>query len=251
MSAKEAQSPWPFLIGLGLGILFLGFALGAAAYLLGAVVLSLGLGGWIRDDFHGRFVAPEVSPGEQWPFEGVGKIKLGMWIFLAGEVILFGALLASYVMVRLNSPSWPTPGEILDISHGTLNTFILLTSSLTLVLGLAAIRNGNQLRLRVGLILTFILGVAFLLSKASEWRGLISHGFTLRSGLPGSTYYVTTGVHGLHVLAGLVGLLYLIVKTQTGAFTVEDHDTIENFALYWHFVDIVWVFIFPMFYLIP
>ncbi len=117
-------------------------------------------------------------------------------------------------------------------------------------MGLDAIRRGNQARLRVGLLSTFLLGAAFLAIKASEWSELFRRGFTLSSGLPGSTYYLTTGTHGLHVLAGLVGLLYLIAKASKGGFTMENHDAVENFGLYWHFVEIVWVFIFPLFYLI-
>ncbi len=250
MKEEANQSSRPFIVGLGLGILLLGLALGLVAYVLGAVVLIAGLGGWLRDDFYGRFKVEEEAGGEQWPFEGVGRVKLGMWLFLASETILFGVILASYAMVRMKSQDWPAAGEILSISHGTINTFILLTSSFTLVLGLAAIRDGNQRGLKAGLLLTAALGALFLVNKATEWSELFSRGFTFQSGLPGSTYYLTTGLHGLHVFAGLLGLAYLSTKAFRGGFTAENHDTVENFALYWHFVDIAWVFIFPLFYLI-
>ncbi len=95
---------------------------------LGIILLAAGLLGWMRDDFYGRFVVAEEPPGERWPFVNVPKVKLGMWIFLAGETVLFGVLIASYVYLRSNSPSWTAAGEILSISHGTVNTFVLLTS---------------------------------------------------------------------------------------------------------------------------
>lgn len=250
MSQEANQSARPFVVGLGLGILLMGFALGLGAVVLGVAILLAGLVGWVADDFYGRFRVEEEPGRETHPFEGVGRVKLGMWIFLASETILFGIILASYAMVRMRSPTWPSAGEILSVSHGTLNTFILLTSSFTLVMGLAAVREGNQKGLKTGLILTAALGALFLLNKAREWSELFSQGFTFQSGLPGSTYYVTTGIHGLHVFAGLVGLAYLGLKAYKGGFTRENHDTVENFALYWHFVDIAWVFIFPIFYLI-
>ncbi len=251
MSEEAPRSPWPVIIGLGIGIFLLSAGAGLKYHIAGAIILAAGVLGWSRDDFRGRFAAPEEFRGERWPFEWVGKVKLGMWIFLASETLFFGTIIASYLYLRLKSPSWPAAGEILSISHGTLNTFVLLTSSFTLVLGLAAIRSGNQRGLRAGLILTLLLGALFLAIKASEWNELLNHGFTPGSGLPGSTYYFTTGMHGLHVLAGLAGLSYLLAKSLRGGFTMENHVTVDHFGLYWHFVDIVWVFLFPLFYLLP
>ena len=173
-----------------------------------------------------------------------------MWMFLFGEVVLFGSLIGAYIFVRLNSTTWPAPGEVLSITQGAINTIILLTSSLSAVLALAFAKAGNKIGVIAGLIATFILGLAFLFNKGLEWSELFSHGFTFSSGLPATTFYITTGVHGAHVTAGLIALVYLIIGAIRGRYGRDNYSTIENFGLYWHFVDIVWVFLFPLFYLI-
>jgi len=250
----EAQgahvSPWPLIIGLGAFVAFLGIGVGLPVILLGAALVVGSVVGWGRDDIAARFVAPEPTFGERWPFAKVEKVRLGVWFFLFGEIVLFGSLIGSYLFVRTSSATWPAPGSILDVSHGATNTFILLTSSLTAVLALAAIRMGSQIGLRLGLAGTALLGVWFLANKASEWSTLIGDGFAFSSGLPGSTFFVTTGVHGAHVAAGIVALAYLLAKAFKGRFRPEDHGAVEYFGLYWHFVDIVWVFLFPLLYLV-
>ncbi len=247
---ESHYSPWPILISLGLFVGFLGIGLGLPILLLGAAVLVGSLVGWARDDIARRFVAIEPAVGERWPFAKVDRVKLGVWIFLFSEVVLFGSLICSYLFVRINSDRWPAPGEIFSIQNGAIMTFVLLTSSFTAVLALAAIRAGSQSGLRAGLIGTFVLGLAFLLIKGFEWSELFGHGVTFSSGLPATAFYVTTGAHGAHVAAGLILLLYLLAKAFKGRFSKEDHGAVEYFGLYWHFVDIVWMFLFPLFYLI-
>jgi cytochrome c oxidase subunit I+III len=139
---------------------------------------------------------------------------------------------------------------MLDVWHGATNTFILLTSSLTVVLALASAK-ADRRGLAAGFLgATLVLGLAFLFNKYNEWRELFEHGVTFSSSLPASTFFLTTGVHGAHVTAGLLALVYLIYRAAKGHYGKENWEAIEYFGYYWHFVDIVWVFLFPLFYLI-
>jgi cytochrome c oxidase subunit I+III len=136
-----------------------------------------------------------------------------------------------------------------------VNTFILLTSGLTMALAVQAIKNGDQRRLLMWLGTTFILGSAFMGIKISEWANLASSGFVIGSANPitslaASAYYFLIGLHGAHVTVGLIVMVYLMKKTINGMYTKDGHEAIENFGLYWAFVDIVWCFIFPLFYLL-
>jgi cytochrome c oxidase subunit I+III len=219
----------------------------------GAIVVVFTLVGWARDDLSGKFVIPPEPEGDRWPFSSVPKVKLGMWVFLSSEVVLFGSFLGAYIFIRAASAQWPT--GIHDIPLGTFNTLVLVTSGFTMVMALQAIRAGNQRSLLKWLGGTFILGSIFMGVKVSEWINLGASGFALASAVPGwglaaSAYYVVVGLHGAHVTAGLIMMLYLMKKTSSGAYTKDSHEAIENFGLYWAFVDIVWCFVFPLFYLL-
>jgi cytochrome c oxidase subunit I+III len=233
-----------------LGISFLQFGLGLPFVLVGFVILGYTIVGWFRDDFYSKFSIPEEALLETWPFSAIPKMKLGMWVFLASEVILFGSVIGSFIFIRLNLPKWPLPGSIHSIPIGTANTLILLTSSLTVVLAIEALRQGKERAALVGLTSTLVLGLTFLAVKSAEWYGLYTSGFWWTSELPGSTYFLTTGIHAAHVTAGLIVLVYLMNRTMRGGFAKGNHETGEYFGLYWHFVDIVWVFLFPLFYLL-
>ncbi|HZD12570.1 MAG TPA: cytochrome c oxidase subunit 3, partial [Candidatus Binatus sp.] len=139
------------------------------------------------------------------------------------------------------------------------NTILLLTSSLSAVLALTFARAGNRNGLLGSIVLTFGLGVAFLINKGIEWSELFSSGFTFSPNpanfgptaqVQASTYFITTGAHGIHVVAGLAMMTYLLIGTLKGRFLKEDSSSVEFFGLYWHFVDIVWIFLFPLFYLL-
>jgi cytochrome c oxidase subunit I+III len=243
-------SAWPVLISLGAFVTLLGTYLGLAFLLTGAAIVAIVLIGWGKDDIGRRFAITEHVAGERWPFEKVNSVRLGVWFFLPSEVMLFGTLIGAYWFVRMGSATWPARGEILSISHGALNTFILLTSSLTLVLALASAKTGSRRGLQGGLLATFLLAVLFLANKAYEWMDLFAKGFTFSSGLPASAYYITTGAHGVHIVGGLLVLAYLIFKSFMNESAKDSHPTVESFGLYWHFVDTAWVFLFPLFYLI-
>jgi cytochrome c oxidase subunit I+III len=249
------QSTRPIWLAVGMAVSFIGLATliyswGIAIFLLGVALDAFALIGWMVDDLHEKFHMP-TDVGETWPFNKIPKMRLGMWIFLATDVIVFGAILGTYLYIRSFTPVWPAPGTIHEIPLGLANTISLLTSGLTAFLALESIKEGNQRNMLIFLGSTFTLGATFLAIKGAEWYNLyFVKGFSWTTNLAGSTYYLTVGLHAAHVTAGLVIMVYLIKKGLMGGYTKEDHTGIENFALYWAFVDIVWIFVFPLFYLL-
>src|SRR6266699_1741945 len=227
-----------------------GVAFGWPVIIVGVLVFAWGIGGWAWDDYHGKFTLPEEEEGERWPFGKVSKNKLAMLTFLGSEAVLFGVLLGSYAFIRLNFPYWPPPGSLHSITLGTTDTILIITSSLALYLGLQSIRNGNSKGLVGWLGATFLLGVASLAIKGSEWYNLITGSPTPFAGLPESTFFVTTGIHGAHVLAGLLLILYVMRNASATGFSAKNYGTVENLNLYWSFVSSVWLVVFALFYLI-
>ncbi len=264
--AGEHTSMRPLELSLGMAVTFFGLALfngysaGLPVVLIGCLIAGWSLWGWAKDDLGEKFsVGLDEVVAERWPFQQLKKLQLGMWIFLSTEVIVFGAIIGSFLFIRINSTVWPAPGSVHDIAVGLLNTIVLLTSSLTVVLAVGAARLGKQRLTVIWLTATLLLGTVFMAVKATEWYGYFTGNygphplnsiFTFSSGLPGSTYFFTTGIHGAHVVAGLLITVYLIKKATNGGYSKENHLGIENFGLYWHFVDVLWVFLFPLFYLI-
>jgi len=252
-SAHEASplSTRPIILCLGFAVSMAGLAFGLPVIIIGLVILAGGVFGWAWDDYRGRFRLPEEEEGERWPFSKVPKDKLAMWTFLGSEAVLFGVLLGSYAFIRVNFPYWPAPGVLHDINFGTIDTLIVITSSLTAYLGLQSIKAGNRRGLIGWLGATLLLGIISLGVKGTEWYGLITNlvpGSPI--GLPVSSYLVTTGIHGAHVLAGLLIMIYLMKRAATGGFSAERYGTVENFNLYWSFVNCVWLVVFPLFYLL-
>jgi len=183
---------------------------------------------------------------------GIPNGKLGMWLFLASEVMLFGGLLSSYVILRTGSPNFGMPArELLGVPWATLNTFVLITSSVSMVLALSAMQDGRIPAFRNFMLLTITLGFVFLGIKSYEYWHKISEGITITSSLFGSFYFTLTGLHALHVIGGIVFNIYVLVQGLKGKIINPDHpDRLEYAGLYWHFVDVVWVFLFPLIYLI-
>jgi len=256
---EEHYSPRPIQLAFGMAVTFFGLSLftdytrsSVLIMLAGFVLLGYALIGWGKDDTMNKFKFDD-GPTEKWPFVNVPKLRLGMWIFLSSDIIVFGAIIATDLYLRVNSPvAWPLPGSIHDITLGLILTIILLTSGLTAVLGLQAAKEGNNSALIRYLSITFILGASFMVIKAGEWYGYLTGGsFTPWGGtLPESTYFLTVGLHGAHVTAGLVVMGYLINKARKGGFSKTNFTGVENFAMYWAFVDLIWVFVFPLFYLL-
>ena len=182
---------------------------------------------------------------------GIPNGKLGMWVFLASEVMLFGGFISSYVVLRTGSSFFPIPAkELLGIPLATLNTFVLITSSVTMVLALDAIQKANQKGLIRNLAITILLGFCFLAIKSYEYPHKWHEGITISSNLFGSFYFTLTGLHGLHVIGGIAFNIYILVNAIKGCYTQDHYERVEYAVLYWHFVDLVWIILFPIFYLL-
>jgi cytochrome c oxidase subunit 3/cytochrome o ubiquinol oxidase subunit 3 len=182
---------------------------------------------------------------------GLPNTKLAMWIFLASDVLLFGALITSYVVYRGRSVVGPYPKDVFDIPYTSVSSFVLLASSLTMVLALAAIQRGDIGRMRLWLLATAMLGMTFVGGQVYEFTSFYREGLSLTTNLFGTTFYVLTGFHGMHVAIGILMLLSVFSLSFSGQITQEDPLTVELVGLYWHFVDIVWIMIFTVVYLIP
>ncbi len=192
----------------------------------------------------------DVEPAES-PLTPESWGKLGMWIFLAADAMSFGGLLASYGALRYGDPTWPRPSSILGIQLTALMTFLLVCSSVTMVEALAGIRHGNQAKLRRFLLLTMLGGAIFLSLQAYEWNKLIFHeGQSIRKNLFGATFFILTGFHGLHVFSGVVYLGAILVRALLGKYSAERNSEVEIAALYWHFVDLIWILVFTFVYLL-
>jgi cytochrome c oxidase subunit 3 len=183
----------------------------------------------------------------------VGHKKLGMWLFILSDSLTFSALLIGYSYVRVASPSWPTPFHLWPtIAMASLMTFCLLSSSLTMVLGVNAANRDDRRAAVRWIFFTLLGGVAFIILHANEWRGLIAEGVTLYQnpwGTPlfGATFFGLTGMHMFHVSTGVLYLGVMAIGVSRRRFGPEH---VEVCGLYWHFVDLVWMFIFPLVYLL-
>ena len=184
------------------------------------------------------------------PETGLFNAKMGIWLFLASEVMLFGALFTTYILLRVGAPEWPR-GE-LDIPLATLNTAVLISSSITMVMAWASLVMKNFKKYRVYMGLTILLGVAFLIIKGFEYGHHFMTGEIPSKNTFFAIYFTLTGLHGLHVIGGMIVNTYFwgpgskMWKTEPERFT----NRVEVAGLYWHFVDLVWIFLFPVLYLL-
>lgn len=199
---------------------------------------------------HTTVIEPAESPltPESWG-------KLGMWVFLAGDAMSFGALLAGYGAIRAGSTDWPVPNNVLGITLTAFMTFLLICSSLTMVTALSAINQGNVKKMIRFLGLTVLGGAIFLGLQAYEWTHLIHEGLSLSQNpfgnyLFGTTFFAITGFHGAHVTAGVIYLSVLTIRGLQGKLTAEKAHLVEIAGLYWHFVDLIWILVFTFVYLI-
>jgi heme/copper-type cytochrome/quinol oxidase subunit 3 len=196
----------------------------------------------------------EVPPAES-PLTPESWGKLGMWVFLAGDAMSFGGLLAGYGALRASSANWPSPMEKLGILTTSFMTFLLIVSSVWMVLALSAAKHGHQARFRKFLLLTVIGGTTFLVMQAYEWTHLVHEGMTMSSnpwGSPlfGTTFFVLTGFHGCHVFGGVVYLSCVLLGGLKGQYTPDNYNPVEIAGLYWHFVDLIWILVFTFVYLL-
>jgi heme/copper-type cytochrome/quinol oxidase subunit 3 len=217
-------------------------------------------------------------PAQAEPGAGVYNEKLGMWIFLGSEVMFFTALIGAYIILRFARPdAWATPGQVLNVPVTAINTFLLICSSVTMVKAFAAAQDGDQKMLRIWLLSTVIIGASFVSVQVFEYlqlahEGFLPGGYVAGSGLAeaaasgmayeggaplpesvglyGSTFFTMTGFHGFHVTMGVLCMIFVTVKAFRGGYTTQDHRGVEIIGLYWHFVDLVWIILFTIVYLI-
>ncbi|HEY7676745.1 MAG TPA: cytochrome c oxidase subunit 3 [Candidatus Methylomirabilis sp.] len=195
-----------------------------------------------------------VEPAES-PLTPESWGKLGMWIFLLGDAMSFGALLAGYGALRFGSTDWPVPYNVLGVGLTAVMTFLLICSSVTMVLALAAIQRGDMAGLKKFLSLTILGGLVFLGCQAYEWTHLIERGLGLGgnpfgASLFGTTFFCITGFHGAHVTGGVIYLGTYLIRALLGGLRPDHANQIEIAALYWHFVDLVWILVFTFVYLL-
>ena len=189
-------------------------------------------------------VAQEEHTEEHATSLGLDNRKLMMWVFLASETLFFGSLISTYMVFRGKSLVGPYPEDIFNIPYTSVSAFVLLMSSLTMVLALSALQRGDQRRTRIWIMTTALLGSVFLGGQVFEFTTFVHHGLTLSTNVFGSSFFVLTGFHGAHVTFGVVWLLSLFLYSFRGGVTAKRHLDIDLAALYWHFDDVLWILIF-------
>ena len=281
----------PIISAGGLMVVLYGFVQSYAVMVVGLLLTFIGMFNWWREDFPNDGKSEMKSLGQ--PFGGIDVRKVGLWVFLMSEVMIFGSFFSSYLRMRsgwlthwnvdcdsslpIGSAGGCPSGyqvvaseyvthDIWTLLPGAINTFALILSSYTVVLALKSARahvfvpsKNSWIRMwmpdrrravRNNLLATLALGTMFLVLKLVEWEHLIyGEDFTVKSGLPASIFYISTGAHGFHVFVGLIFLCFFSFKAHKGGWTSDNAQSIEYFGLYWHFVDLAWVAIFPAFYL--
>jgi len=209
-------------------------------------------GGHAHDEgeHHAHAVAHVGGPSHA-TTTGLSNTKIAMWLFLGSECLLFGGLISTYMLYRGRTIGGPTPEQVYDIPFTSVSSFVLLMSSLTMVLAVSAMRRAELHRARTWLVATALLGGTFVSGQVYEFTTFYREGLGFTTNLFGSSFYVLTGFHGVHVTVGIIMLLSLYVMSLRGRITAEHAETVEIVGLYWHFVDIVWIVIFTLVYLIP
>ncbi len=182
---------------------------------------------------------------------GLDNRKLAMWLFLGSECLFFGALISTYFLYRGRSLTGPFSEELYDIPFTSVSSFVLLMSSLTMVLALNAIQKSDLYAMRTWLVATAMLGLVFLGGQVYEFTTFYNEGLSLDQNLFGTTFFVLTGFHGAHVGVGVLMLLSIVGWSIRNPMTEEDSLNVELAGLYWHFVDVVWIVIFTLVYLLP
>ncbi|MQA90467.1 MAG: cytochrome oxidase subunit III [Gemmatimonas sp.] len=200
-----------------------------------------------------------LYPRRPMPGMGVYNLKLGMWVFLLSEVMFFSSLIGAYIILRFaNLDAYAQPGAVLNVPLTAFNTFVLICSSVTMVKGFAALQTGDQRGTRLWLLATVFLGAFFLSVQGIEYYQLASEGFVPSASsyeaegaaIYGMTFYTLTGFHGAHVTIGVLALIFTSVKAFRGGYTPTKLGGVEIMGLYWHFVDLVWIILFTIVYLI-
>ncbi len=192
------------------------------------------------------------APDPRAASDALGRIplgKIGVWWFLASEIMVFGGLIICYTLFRIQHGGWASEAAHVNWRLGAFNTLVLLTSSFTMILAYGAVQSGRRDLVKTYLALTVVLGVAFLGIKSVEYAREIAEGFTPLTGLFWSFYYLMTGLHALHLIGGVALNSLLLIQAGSGRLWPHKQQRVEFAGLYWHFVDVVWIFLFPLLYL--
>lgn len=228
----------PILVGLGAMFLVLG-VVWTWTLIVG---IPLTLFGVLR---MARFEEVDLHPN--W-FPALTDRKFGMWVFLSSEVMFFGSLIGAYIGFKINE-GFEEAHEVLSLPLATLGTSVLIISSFAVVMGLEALQSNDRRVFRNWLLVTLVLGLTFVSIQAFEWYELFDHGVDAGT-IFGSAFFVTTGFHGLHVLGGVFWLAVVLARSARGEYSAQNYLGVELFGLYWHFVDVVWIVLFTVIYLI-
>lgn len=242
-------SVWPLIVGIGAFLVpisfmtafswhipFLGLIIGGVA----VVVLLVGLFGWTSEVYAHK--------------KDVGLSKIAILIFIVSEFALFGGLFGGYLYTMLPTEIWPpatTPKGVPPMGLAILLSIFLISSSGTIHVAEEKLEAGDMGGFRSWMVFTFILGLLFLLGMAYEWKHLIEHGFTISLNAYGKFFYTITGFHGSHVFVGLVMMLFCLILLAQGRLTTSQHTLAKATALYWHFVDGIWLLVLSLIYVIP
>ena len=183
---------------------------------------------------------------------GMSHNKVAMWLFLGSECLLFGALISVYMFAKSRLPAGEIgPNDVFDIPFTSVSSFVLLMSSLTMVLALSALTRGEERGFRIWIVATALLGGTFIAGQVYEFTVFYNLGLGYTTNIFGSAFYTLTGFHGAHVTIGIVMLMSALVASLRGRLSPRNAETVELIGLYWHFVDIVWILIFTIIYLFP
>ncbi len=254
----EHLSPWPIFIAIGViglyyGVLFRGPILGLAILMFLAALY-----GWLFEDYSHWKKAPAHSEEAELPSDASFARKMlakpvGWWgvvIFLLTEIMLFGGLFTLYFLSKASASQWPPAGTPdLPVMKTGINTVILVSSGFTMHIGIWFLKRSSRVAFLTLFAATIVLGITFLYNQVTEYLELMGQGLTLASGSYGGPFYLLTGVHGAHVTAGIAGLVGVFSRSLFGQFDAKRHTGIEGVAIYWHFVDVVWIFLYLVIYL--
>ncbi len=233
---------WPFFLAIAMSLVFLGVVMGPVVLIPGALILAVVLVGWWMEDF--RWWKTNTGTGP-------GMARAGTLLFISSEVFIFGALFSTYFTFQRLADHWPDADVHFPIATVAFFTLVLFSSSYTIHQAEKRLKQGDRSGFNKWWGLTILLGTIFLGGQIYEYVVLISEGHVLGSSQFMTTFYMLTGTHGLHVAGGLVYLIVVWIRSLKGQFDEHRHAGPETAAMYWHFVDLVWVFVFSVLYLIP
>jgi heme/copper-type cytochrome/quinol oxidase subunit 3 len=250
-----APSSWPVLTALAMVVLTAGALLHVGLVVLGGLLTAGAVLAFATELVRARVPGgvghdASIHAASHIGSTGLDHRKLGVWTFLGSECLFFGTLISTYLVYRGRSLQGPYPRDILNVPLISVSTFVLLMSSLTMVLGVAAIQAGDVRATRRWLLATATLGCVFLAGQVYEFNHFLHEGLGLTTNIFGTTFYVMVGFHGAHVTAGVVWLATLVALLGRGRLGPRDEVAVDVAGLYWHFVDVVWIAIFTLVYLI-